>query len=355
VWVPDSSLWAARAGRDAVTSAGSMAASPVVLATSRSVSDRLGWTGTPPTWGQAVSSNRPLAVPDLAGSAQGLSALAAVRTSLGGNQAADDAVVAAVLSAVRGPAVTTEQALAAGRRNTDDAPLVPVSEQQVYAADKGVQDPSLVAVYPSEGSPQLDYPLLRVRRPAASRAAVDAVVTRLRSAEARAALLDAGFRTLTGSAPKDAGARTGIRAVAPRRLPLDPAQVQQLLARVSSLAAPSRILAVFDVSTSMQAPVGDGTRVTLERDAAKSALSLIPGTSSIGLWDFAYGCTATTTGPSWSRPGGSTRSPAGGRSGSCSPTRWTACRGGSPPAARACTTRRWPPSGRRAAGTTRRR
>jgi hypothetical protein len=28
--------------------------------------------------------------------------------------------------------------------------------------------------------------------------------------------------------------------------------------------------------------------VTLERDAAKSALSLLPGTSSIGLWNFAY-------------------------------------------------------------------
>jgi hypothetical protein len=288
VWVPDSSLWAARAGGASLKNAGSMATSPLVLATSKAEVDALGWAQNAPTWGQAVSSNRPLAVPDLAGSFEGLAALAAVRTSLGGDQNADNAVVAAVLAAARGPAVSTDDALAEGRKNADDAPLVPVSEQEVYAANHGVSSSSLVAVYPSEGSPQLDYPVLRVGRATGGRAsAVDAVVSRLRSADARAAATKAGFRTTSGAGPADA-ARAGIRAVAPGTLPLDPAQVQRLLARVSSLAAPSRILAVFDVSTSMEAPVGNGTRATLERDAAKSALSLIPNTSAIGLWDFAY-------------------------------------------------------------------
>ena len=291
VWVPDSSLWAARAGAGTVTSAGSMADSPVVLATSSAVADQLGWSHTPPTWAQTVSSNRPLAVPDLAGSTEGLAALAAVRGSLGGGKDADDAVVQAVLAAARGPAVSTEQALAAGRANAADAPLVPVSEQQVYAADHGTPNASLVAVYPSEGSPQLDYPVLRVGR---GTAAVDAVVGRLLSAGARAAVTQAGFRTTSGAGPTDAGPATGIHAAAPRGLAMDPAQVQQLLARVTSLAAPSRILAVFDVSKSMEAPVGDGTRVTLARDAAKSALGLIPASSSIGLWDFAYRLNGTT-------------------------------------------------------------
>jgi hypothetical protein len=131
--------------------------------------------------------------------------------------------------------------------------------------------------------------VLRINGASGSRAAaVDAVVGRLLSAEARAAVAGAGLRTPTGAAPEHAGPDTGIRAVAPRRVPVEPAQVQQLLARLSSLAAPSRILAVFDVSTSMRAPVGDGTQVTLERDAATSALSLLPGSSAIGLWDFAY-------------------------------------------------------------------
>jgi hypothetical protein len=63
--------------------------------------------------------------------------------------------------------------------------------------------------------------------------------------------------------------------------------VQGLLARLTSLAAPSRLLAVFDVSASMEASVGSGTRATLARDAAKSALTLFPDSSAIGLWTFA--------------------------------------------------------------------
>ena len=86
VWVPDSSLWAARAGDAPLQGAGSMGSSPVVLATSRAVADSLGWTAAPPSWGQALATDRPLAVPDLAASAEGLSALAAVRSSLGGGR-----------------------------------------------------------------------------------------------------------------------------------------------------------------------------------------------------------------------------------------------------------------------------
>jgi hypothetical protein len=289
VWVPDSSLWAARAEGASLQDAGSMANSPVVVATSRDVATRLGWLKTAPTWGQVVASNRAIAMPDLAGSAEGLAALAAVRSSLGGNKQADDAVVAAVLAAARGPQISTAAALAAGGLNAGDAPLVPVSEQQVYTAHQRSKGTALVAVYPSEGSPRLDYPVLRVGRASGSKdAAVTAVLTRLRSADARAAVVKAGFRDPSGTGPADAGGGTGIQKVAPGALPLDPAQTQLLFARVARLATPSRILAVFDVSTSMNGRVGDGTRATLARDAAKSALALVPDTSAIGLWDIAF-------------------------------------------------------------------
>src|SRR3712207_3233258 len=66
VWVPDSSLWVARAGEGALESAGSMATSPVVLATSREAVEALGWAETAPGWGQALAGVQPLAVPDLA-------------------------------------------------------------------------------------------------------------------------------------------------------------------------------------------------------------------------------------------------------------------------------------------------
>jgi Ca-activated chloride channel family protein len=292
VWVPDSSLWAARAGDAPLDDAGSMASSPVVLATGRAAVDALGWTGEPPTWGAALTTGRALAVPDLAASAEGLSALGAVRASLGGGEAGDTAVVQAVLAAARAAGPGPAEALAAASADDADAPLVPVSEQEVFAANAGIADPALVAVYPAEGSPMLDYPVLRVGSASdGQRAAVDAVVRVLTSDRARTAGHEAGFRDAEGTPPPGAGPGTGIAEAAPTALPLDAAEMQGLLGRLSSLAAPSRLLAVFDVSASMEAVVGDGTRATLARDAAKSALTLFPDSSSIGLWAFARNLT----------------------------------------------------------------
>ncbi|TFV90442.1 substrate-binding domain-containing protein [Blastococcus sp. CT_GayMR16] len=288
VWVPDSSLWAGRAGEAPLEGAGSMGSSPVVLATSRAVGDALGWTAQVPSWGQALATDRPLAVPDLASSAEGLSALAAVRSSLGGGEDADNAVVEAVLAAARATPITPADALAAGAAGADDAPVVPVSEQEVFRINQGTENPSLIAVYPAEGSPFLDYPVLRVgERSGTERAAADAVVRTLTSDRALTLVQEAGFRGSDGAPPPGAGGQTGIQEAAPATLTLDPAEVQGLFARLSSLAKPSRLLAVFDVSTSMRAPVGDGTRATLARDAAKSALALFPDNAAIGLWAFA--------------------------------------------------------------------
>jgi hypothetical protein len=287
VWVPDSTLWTVRAGDADLDASGSMATSPVVLGTSRAAADALGWTASPPDWRAALSGERPIAVPDLAASAEGVAALAAVQSSLGGGDQADNAVVQAVLAARRGPATTPADALAAASADDVDAPLVPISEQEVITANRLAPESSLVAVYPAEGSPQLDYPVLRVGSPADDdRAAVDAVVRTLTSDAARTAVLGAGFRDAEGTAPTEPG--PGVREEAPEALEVDPEGVQALLGELSRLAAPSRVLTVIDVSASMEAPAGDGTRATLARDAAKSTLILVPGTSSIGLWVFAH-------------------------------------------------------------------
>jgi von Willebrand factor type A domain len=288
VWVPDSTLWAARAGDAPLKPDGSMGSSPVVLATSRAVADALGWTAQPPSWTQALATGRPLAVPDLAASAEGLSALGAVHSSLGGGADADNAVVRAVLAATRTTPIAPADALAAGAAGNADAPIVPVSEQEVFRVNQDAEDPALIAVYPTEGTPFLDYPVLRVGdRTGAAKAATDAVIRALTSERAQTVVRTAGFRGPRGEAPPGAGEKTGIQDDAPAALNLDPAEVQGLFARLSSLAKPSRLLAVFDVSTSMRAPVGGRTRATLARDAAKSALGLFPDNASIGLWVFA--------------------------------------------------------------------
>ena len=289
VWVPDSSLWAARASGAQLDAAGSFASSPLVLATSSAAVDALGWTDEAPSWGSAISSGRPLAVPDLTASAEGLSALAAVRQSLGGDEDADNAVVQAVLAAGRGEVPTPQDALAAAARGGADAPLVPVSEQELISTTAADASSELVAVYPSDGSPALDYPVLRVGSPGdADRAAVDAVVRTLTSPAARRAARSAGFRGQDGAAPTGSADEQGLRAEAPARLDLDQAALAGLLTRLSSLATPTRLLTVIDVSTSMNAPAGGGTRATLARDATKSALALLPDSYSGGVWAFAY-------------------------------------------------------------------
>jgi len=248
--------------------------------------EELGWAETPPSWAGALAGDQDLAVPDLATSAEGLAALAAVRTSLGGGEEADNAVVAAVLAAARSAAPA--DALAGAAEGDPEAPLVPVSEQEVFAANAGAENPQVAAVYPSEGSPFLDYPVLRVGAPSgADTLAVEAVTTLLTSPEAQDRVRQAGFRGVGGEAPPGAGESTGVRQQVPEPLQLDPAKVLALFDRLASLAAPSRLLAVFDVSTSMRAEVGDGTRATLARDAAKSALTLFPDDAAIGLWVFA--------------------------------------------------------------------
>jgi hypothetical protein len=194
VWVPDSSLWTARAEGADLESAGSVASSPVVLATSEAAVDELGWADEAPGWAEALAGPQGIAVPDLAASAEALAALSAVRTSLGGGEDADNAVVQTVLAAERGPSVSPADALAAGSEGDADAPLVPVSEQEVWAANADAEDPQLVAVYPEEGSPVLDYPLVRVGTASATdAAAVDAAVRALTSDAARSAVLEAGF------------------------------------------------------------------------------------------------------------------------------------------------------------------
>jgi Ca-activated chloride channel family protein len=288
VWVPDSSMWAARAAGTTLEKAGSVASSPVVLATSKAAVDALGWGDHAPSWAAALTTDRALAVPDLAASAEGLSALAAARAALGGGTEGDNAVVGVVLAAARSHVPSPEDALAVGSAGGADAPLVPVSEQEVFRVNQGTDNPALTAVYPSEGSPMLDYPVLRVGAPTgARRSAVEAMVRLLTSGAAGAQARKAGFRTADGAPPPGAGTGTGTREAAPEPLALNPDDLQGLLGRLSSLAAPSRLLAVFDVSTSMKAPVGDGTRATLARDAAKSALTLFPDNSAIGLWVFA--------------------------------------------------------------------
>jgi hypothetical protein len=286
VWVPDSSLWTPRAEGAELNSAGQLTSSPIVLATNQTAVDELGWAEEPPSWAEVLGEGRPLAVPDLAVNIEALLAMGAVHASLGGGEEADNAVVQVALTAARGTIPSPAEAIAAAVEGGADAPLGALSEQEVLATNREAGTTGLVAIYPSDGSPVLDYPVLHVGEPGSTmRSAVAAVTDVLTSDGAREAARQLGFRGVEGEAP--AGELLGVQEEAPEELALDATTVQTLLSRLASLATPSRLLTVIDVSTSMNAAVGNGTRATLARDAAKSALALLPETASAGLWVFA--------------------------------------------------------------------
>ena len=135
VWVPDSSLWAAQAPGFSATKVSTLGTSPLVVATNKATAAALGWDHSPPTWAGALRGVRPVVVPDLGTDARGLTAVLALRESLGGGTVADRAVAAAALASARGGEAAPD-AVADIPPDGSTAPLVPLTEQQVVRADR---------------------------------------------------------------------------------------------------------------------------------------------------------------------------------------------------------------------------
>jgi hypothetical protein len=283
LWIPDDVSWAARAGTAVTSTEVTLGQTPVVLATSRSSAQSRGWITEPPsTWAQAMTASD-LVLVDPVAEAEGLQALAAAQSDLAppnttGSTDAADAVVTQLVLTASGP-VAPQQALTAAVAGVPEAPVVVATEHQVRAATSGGAG-DLVVVIPTEGAPVLQQPVLRTTV-AADDASVGAVLTRLSDPSvAGEALRSNGWRDLAGR---------GTAGEAPPALDTDPAGLATLAARAASLMTPSRLLTVVDVSLSMDAPVGDGTRATVARDALTSALSVLPDRTIGALWIFAAG------------------------------------------------------------------
>jgi Ca-activated chloride channel family protein len=288
VWIPDSSLWIQQIPKWRLQRVGGLASTPVVLATSRQATESLGWASTPPTWAQALAGRRPLALPDLDQRADSLAAVIALWQSMGKDAGADRAVAAALIAAGRSPVPPGEDAVAVAQSGTVTAPLIATTEQSVFVANGGNPDPNLVAVYPREGSPVLDFPIAtsqNVARTSEQHRALDLLLAHLTSPAAHQIAIRNGFRIDLATGPKAGGVRAeAVQAMAPPSA----AEISGLRGRLQALAQPSRMLAVIDVSTSMAASGPGGvSRIQLCAKAAISGAELLPNESSVGLWIFA--------------------------------------------------------------------
>ncbi|MEU5693475.1 substrate-binding and VWA domain-containing protein [Actinosynnema sp. NPDC020468] len=303
LWVPDSSMWAAESSRQAgeqgadaprLDIGDSLASSPLVIAGSQQALGGLGWPVTPVPWAKVVDPAVTVSLTDPTTSTEGLATLAVVRAQLGNPDGTPKPeLIATLLRIGRDALPSVRDAFGKVTQGQQDAPVFTASEQAVLAANRQAGSRRVVASYPKEGTVTFDYPLVRVSRTgeqAGTAQAAEGFGAALRTDGAHQRFADAGFRTAQGRAPQGWSVeKDGVRAddVATMKTP-SPDQVSELLRTWGAISLDTRILTVLDVSGSMAEKMGTGseTRIEAARNAALTALAMLPDTSEIGLWAF---------------------------------------------------------------------
>ena len=293
LWVPDSSLWTREvtAGAGTVTAGESVASSPLVVVAPRAVGEQLGWPDAAFSWSSVIESAGTATIADPITTGEGLATLLAVGATVGTDEADRTRLVQAMMAVGRSAVPSVAAAYRQLSSDPATAPLFTATEQSVVAHNAQDAENPAVAFYPAEGTFVFDYPAVAISNADTDTArshAVKAFVAALHEPQAVAVLQEAGFRAPGGEPREEAGVVDGIQADMPTALPTpDPTQAAQILRQWSALSIDSQLLAVVDISGSMDEQVDDGvTRIELTRDAAKTALGLFPPTSAIGLWAF---------------------------------------------------------------------
>lgn len=289
VWLADSTAWpqVLAAGGVDLEVGSTIASSPVLLAGQEDLAAALGELGVDEdtTWAQLmetyqeVGGTRPdadvqLRLGDPRVDPASMAMLGTVGSQLVAAEPgtpASNFMVGLAQSSVQGDPLSV----------IDGRTLVPATEQQLAEAG----DDELVGIPLRDGIGVVRMPFVRVGEPA-SAAAVDALETALTSEEAATDLTAASLRPGTdGPAPTVAGVPEGVAASGE-----DPeaGTIEALADRWSVIAPQSRILTLIDISGSMEVPVGDTdtTRIDLTRQAAQTALAVLPDQTAIGLWYF---------------------------------------------------------------------
>jgi Mg-chelatase subunit ChlD len=289
MWIPDSSMWALRTEDPAsLESLGQVASSPLVVVAARSAAADLGWPDGEFTW-QELAANGQTRVLDPSTTTEGLAGVLAVHAAM---VEVDDIQRVGALAALSRAAVpSVAEAYASLTADDAESVLFAASEQSVIAHNRAADGAGVVAIYPDEGTFELDYPAFATARadsPATTRDIVAGFAGFLRGPEATDRLRDAGFRDPSGQAAPGAGVTDGTQPGMPELLEQPTAEaVGRLMQQWAALSQEMRMLTVIDVSGSMnqQVPSG-GTRIEVTRDAALDAIELLPAKSEVGLWIF---------------------------------------------------------------------
>lgn len=302
LWIPDSSMWAAESQRQAgdvgadaprLDIRAPLATSPLVIAGSERAMTELGWPITPVSWAKVVDPRVSVTLSDPTTSTEGLATLAVIRARLGNPDGSPKPeLIGALLRVGREALPSVRDAFGKVVQGNEDAPVFTAPEQSVLSANRTAGSRRVVASYPQEGTVAFDYPVVRVSRPgeaASTERAAAGFEEALRTDRTAQRFAEEGFRTPDGKAPEGwTTERDGVRGDEVDLLGTpSPDEVSELLRTWGAVSLDTRLLAVLDVSGSMAEKMSNGlTRVDAAKEAALTALGMLPDTSEIGLWAF---------------------------------------------------------------------
>lgn len=272
VWIPDATVWEARVADQAPVTpqrlVASLASSPIVIASKDGKA--------PDTWSGLLEDPK-LLMGDPMASTSAVVPLVGTGSESGLEKSSQLIVPLAQAQSEGVGSVPAD----ASRINTIESGkggLTTVSEQAVLS-----RAPGLKMSVPSAGTAFLDYPVLLTTsedRRADIEATTAALTATLRSPEVTKALTKAHFRSTNGG-PIEGGVADATR------LPLPNAKdLASLLRSWGTYARPSWLLAVIDVSGSMDYKSGSSTRIELLAKTVEGGLGLFPSTAGIGVWVF---------------------------------------------------------------------
>jgi len=279
VWVPESSMWPARAQRQAeVTGANTaelvvhdpVATTPVVFAATESTAEALEGAGFASLAGGAVAA----ALPDPVAVGSSAAALLALQTALGGDARTFTGVVLGLDTGVVPTAADALDAAAAASEPT----IAVTTEQAVELFNDGARE-RLVALHPADVQPVVSIPLVTL---------ADADEETLAAAEKLSTALAGDGDALAAHGLRDAaghGAASGDADTAAE--PTDGVNQAEALRTWEVLTAPSRMLSLNDVSGSMLQPAtAEMRRIDLFEQAAVGAINAMSDESSLATWVF---------------------------------------------------------------------
>ncbi|MGW5239467.1 substrate-binding domain-containing protein [Monashia sp. NPDC004114] len=281
-WIPDSPRWVERVNETAhlnAKPAKAFAKSPLVIAMDPTQASKLEGQ---PKWLELVASDNPIRMSDPRSTTAGMLTLASALPQLSGEQGR---VIIPKLA--KGAAASIDDLFATYNETPQDAAAFPVSEADLIDHNRLYPEHKMVSVTPTEGTPAFEFSLINVATDPVRDQAVELLRAYLMTPAAAKLFAQYGMRStaVPVTMPTPAGS-VGAVDIGPTP---DAEAVAAATDVWQTATTDFSILAVFDVSGSMNDKVGNTTRVAITQEAAGIALAALPKTTKLGLWVFSIG------------------------------------------------------------------